>query len=116
MLINIALGKYFLKNSIVHKLNPVFKIISLTIIIIGIFFIDSYVDVLMVSSYILMTMLYSDIKLEKYIRNLNSIKIVLLFILVIDLIFFKGINNIIFDLSKLVFIILYCIRRCNYHG
>lgn len=107
MLINITLGKYILKDSIVHKLNPVFKIISLIIIVLGIFFIDSYTDVLMLGSYILLTMLYSDIKLKEYIRNLNSIKILLPFILVVELIFFKGMNNIIFDLSKLVFIILY---------
>jgi len=107
MSINIALGKYFLKDSIVHKLNPVFKIVSLIIITIGIFFINSYTDLLMISSYILLTMLYSNIKLKEYIRNLNSIRIILLFILVVDLIFFRGLNNIIFDLSKFIFIILY---------
>ena len=40
MLDNITLGRYYLKNSVVHKLNPVFKILSLIIMIISIFFIS----------------------------------------------------------------------------
>ena len=97
MSINITLGRYILKDTIVHKLNPVFKILSLIIIIIGIFFVDSYTDIIMLSSYILLAILYSGIK----------IKLFLIFILIIDLIFFTNINKIIFDLSKLIFIIMY---------
>ncbi|MBQ8193302.1 MAG: energy-coupling factor transporter transmembrane protein EcfT [Bacilli bacterium] len=107
MSINITLGKYSLKDSIVHKLNPVFKILSLIIIIVSIFFIDSYIDLIMLSSYILLTIIYSDINIKLYLKNIYSIKIFLLLIFVIDLIFFTNINKIIFDLCKLIFIILY---------
>ena len=44
MLNNITIGRYINKSSVVHKLNPVFKIMSLIIMIISIFFIDSYID------------------------------------------------------------------------
>ena len=57
MLNNITLGKYYNKDSIVHKLNPIFKIISLIIMIVSIFFIDSYVDVLMLGTYLLLAIL-----------------------------------------------------------
>ena len=107
MSINITLGRYILKDTIVHKLNPVFKILSLIIIIIGIFFVDSYTDIIMLSSYILLAILYSGIKIKEYLKNINSIKLFLIFILIIDLIFFTNINKIIFDLSKLIFIIMY---------
>ena len=70
MLDNITLGRYYLKNSVVHKLNPVFKILSLIIMIISIFFIDSYIDILMLSSYLLLSIVYSDIGIKVYFKNL----------------------------------------------
>ena len=92
MLTNINFGKYYERDSVVHKLSPVFKIISLLIMIVSIFFIDSYKDIIMLTSYLILMMIY-------------SIKIFLVFILIIDLIF--NINNTIYDLYKLIFIIIY---------
>lgn len=107
MLDNITLGRYFKVNSVVHKLNPVFKITSLFIMITSIFFIDSYVDILMLSSYLLLSILYSNISIKTYLKNLLGIKIFLIFILIINLIFYSSINKVIFDLYKVIFIILY---------
>lgn len=107
MLDNITLGRYFKVNSVVHKLNPVFKIISLFIMIVSIFFIDSYVDIIMLSSYLLLSILYSNISIKTYLKNLLGIRIFLIFILIINLIFYTSINKVIFDLYKIIFIILY---------
>lgn len=105
MLTNINFGKYYERDSVVHKLSPVFKIISLLIMIVSIFFIDSYKDIIMLTSYLILMMIYSDINILTYLRNIYSIKIFLVFILIIDLIF--NINNTIYDLYKLIFIIIY---------
>lgn len=107
MLNNITLGKYYQVDSVVHKLNPIFKIISLIIMITSIFFIDSYVDIIMLVSYLLLSIAYSNINIKIYLKNIKGIKIFLLFILIIDLIFFININKIVFDLFKIIFIILY---------
>lgn len=107
MLNNITLGKYYQKDSIIHRLSPIFKIISLIIMVISIFFINSYVDVIMLASYLLLSIVYSNIELRIYLKNIFGIKIFLIFILIIDLIFYNGINRIIFDLFKLIFMILY---------
>ena len=107
MLNNITLGKYYHKDSVIHKLSPVFKIISLIIMIISIFFIDSYVDVIMLVSYLLLSIVYSNIGIRVYLKNILGIKIFLIFILIIDLIFYNGIDRIVFDLFKLMFMILY---------
>lgn len=104
---NITFGKYYNKNSVIHRLSPVFKLISLLIMIVGIFFIDSYIDILMFSLYLVLVMVYSDIGIITYLKNIYSIKIFLLFIFIIDLIFNSNINNIVFDLYKLIFIIIY---------
>ena len=107
MLNNITIGRYINKSSVVHKLNPIFKIISLIIMIISIFFIDSYIDITLLSLYLLLAVLYSDIDIEVYLKNIYGIKIFLIFIFIIDLIFFTSINRIIFDIFKLIFIVLY---------
>ena len=99
MLDRITFGRYCLRDSAVHKLSPVFKILSLIIMIVGVFFIDSYVDILMLTMYLLLTIVYSDISILVYLKNIYSIKIFLLFILIIDLIFFSGINKIVFDVD-----------------
>lgn len=104
---DITFGRYYNKNSIIHRLSPVFKLISLMIMIVGIFFIDSYIDILMFSLYLVLVMVYSDIGIITYLKNIYSIKIFLLFIFIIDLIFNSNINNIVFDLYKLIFIIIY---------
>lgn len=104
---NVVLGRYILKDSIIHKLNPVFKILSLILIVVSIFFVGSYIDILMLGSHVLLTMLYSDIKIKEYLKNILSIKIILLLVVIINIIFFKSINNIIFSLCKLIFIIIY---------
>ena len=107
MLTNITFGKYYARDSVVHKLNPLFKTISLIIMIVAIFFINSYKDIIMLTSYLILMIVYSDIDIITYLKNIYSIKIFLLFILIIDLIFGSNINNIIFDLYKLIFIIIY---------
>ena len=104
---NITFGRYYNYNSIIHRLSPVFKLISLMIMIVGIFFIDSYIDILMLSFYLVLVMVYSNIGIITYLKNIYSIKIFLLFIFIIDLIFNSNINNIVFDLYKLIFIIIY---------
>lgn len=107
MLNNITIGKYYQKDSVIHRLNPVFKIISLVIMIINIFFIDSYIDVIMLGSYLLLSIVYSNLGMRIYLKNILGIKIFLIFILIVDLIFYSGFNRIIFDLFKIIFIILY---------
>ena len=52
-------------------------------------------------------MIYSNISIITYLKNIYSIKIFLIFIFIIDLIFYSSISNIIFDLYKLIFIIIY---------
>lgn len=107
MLNNISFGKYILGGSIVHKLSPIYKILSLIIMIVSLFFIDSYEDIIMLTMYLFLAISYTDISIKVYIKNILGIRIFILFVLIIDLIFFNSIDRIIFDLFKLLFIVLY---------
>ena len=104
MLSDICIGKYIPNDSVVYKLNPLFKLLSVIIMIISIFFINSYDDIIMLGFYLILSMIYSDIGIKVYYKNICNIKLFLIFILVVDLIFFTGIDRIIFDLfiSKLL--------------
>ena len=103
MLSDICIGKYIPNDSVVYKLNPLFKLLSVIIMIISIFFINSYDDIIMLGFYLILSMIYSDIGIKVYYKNICNIKLFLIFILVVDLIFFTGIDRIIFDLFKLIY-------------
>ena len=107
MLNNITLGRYYQRESTVHSLSPIFKILSLIIMIISMFFIDNYIDILMLGSYLILGIVYSNINIKTYLKNIIGIKIFLIFVLIIDIIFFVGINKLICDLFRIIFIILY---------
>lgn len=104
---DVCFGRYILGDSIIHRLNPIFKVLSVIVMIISIFFVDSYDDILMLFFYLILTIMYSDIGILVYYRNVYGIRMFLLFILVIDIIFFEGISKIVFDLFKLIFIVIY---------
>lgn len=107
MLNDISMGRYIIGNSVIHRLNPMFKVLSVIIMIVSVFFIDSYDDILILFFYLLLAILYSDIDIFVYFKSIYDIKLFLIFILIIDIIFFSGINRIVFDLFKLIFIVIY---------
>ena len=87
MLSDICIGKYIPNDSVVYKLNPLFKLLSVIIMIISIFFINSYDDIIMLGFYLILSMIYSDIGIKVYYKNICNIKLFLIFILVVDLYF-----------------------------
>lgn len=101
------IGSYIKEDGIVHKLNPVFKILSLIIMVIAIFFTDSYIDILMLFAYLLLAIVYSNIKIKIYLKSILNIKVFLIFIFIIDLIFFEGLEKLFVDIFIVIFIILY---------
>lgn len=107
MLSNTILTRYYKVDSVVHKLSPIFKIISLFLMIISIFFVDSYIDIIMLSMYLMLALAYSNIPAKVYLKNLWSIKIFLAIIAIIDIIAFMNIERVVHDLFKLIFVVLY---------
>lgn len=100
-------SKYILMDTVIHKLNPVFKIISLILMLVTLAFTNSYIDILMLGGYLLLCIVYSDISIKVYLENLINVKILFIIVLIIDLIIFRGINTIIFDIFRLIFIVIY---------
>lgn len=102
-----VIGSYIKGTSVVHKLNPVFKILSLIIMMVSTLFTNCYVDIIMLLSYLLLAILYSDINIKIYIKNILSIRVFLIFIIIINLIFFEGVEVLLADVFVIVFLIIY---------
>ena len=107
MLNDVVIGKYLRSNSEVHKLNSSFKILSLIIMLICTLFIDSYEDIIMIFSYLILSLVNSGINIKIYLKEIFSIRVLLLIIMVINIITLNTIEVLLSDIMRLVFIVLY---------
>ncbi len=101
--------KYLSSNSIVHKFNSTFKVISFIILLIGAFFINSFEDIIMLSSYLILSLVNSGINIKYYLKKLSNYIIFFLIILIIDIIALNSTEIIVCDLFRLLYIVSYII-------
>lgn len=107
MLDNVYFFKYVLSNSLIHKLSPMFKVISLFIMIFCMFFVNNYVDIIMLFSYLILAISYSNINIFVYFRNVYSMRYFILFISIITFMFSFSISSFLYCTFILMFIIIY---------
>lgn len=102
-----SMGKYLDRDSLIHKLNSTFKLVSLIIMLISAFFINSIKDVIMLLSYLILVLFNSNINMKIFIKEIGFFKLFILFILIIDILTFNTIEVLFVDLFRFIFIILY---------
>ena len=105
MLNRYSIGNYYMKDSIIHRLNPIFKIISLLLCLLSLIFINSIIDFIIIFGFIFVIMLLSKIDLKIYFKNIYTLKIFIIILLVFNLIFF-GIISTVYLLFRISFFIL----------
>lgn len=98
------IGNYYLKDSVIHKLNPILKIICLFIMIISVVISNSFIDFSIILIYLVIIMLFSKIDIKIYLKNIYTLRVFIIFIIIINLIFGVGIVNTIFRIIYLVLI------------
>lgn len=95
------------KRSIVHQLNWSYKVISVFLFIISVVFVKQSVGLFIVSFFLFIIMLFSNIRFRVYLKNLNMFSIfwfvVFFFVTMFSLSLYKG----IFIIVKLIDIIMY---------
>ena len=101
MLTDVVIGKYIVSNSEVHKLNPTFKILSLIIMLISTLFINSYEDIIMLFSYLFLSLVCSGIGLKVYLKEFLKFKVIFLIIVIINIITYNTIEIILSDIFAL---------------
>ena len=91
---NLAFGQYYNSNSVLHRLDPRTKLISLIILMVSIFVIKQanygfiYLGVLFLL--IVLLVLLSKVPIKLYLKSLKQITFILIFSFVFQLIFNKG--------------------------
>lgn len=121
MLRDITIGQYFPGNSVIHKLDPRFKIIITILYIVMLFTGDSLLCLVVGAVYTVMAILLSRIKLKMFVKSVKPIIPFLVITAVINLLlvnsgevlwrwkFFKitdeGINISLFMIIRIVLLI-----------
>lgn len=101
-----SIGNYYLGNSLIHKLNPTYKVISLIINIIIVLLLTRYYHFILFAIYLICIMLFSKINMGVYLRNIYTMRLFIIFIIVINLIFRVNIVDTIYMVLKIVYFVL----------
>lgn len=107
MLNNLVLGRYYNNNSKVHYMHPLSKIICTVVFIIMVFICNDIKLMILLS---LLAILFTEIAhLPKtiYYKTIMSLKYIIIFIVLINLIFKADLITTIMDILRLVLIVLY---------
>ncbi len=90
MLRNLILGQYVYKKSLIHKLDPRIKILSVVLISIGLFLIRSHLGFVLATIFIVVIALISKIKIKNILKNLRPFLFFFIFILLMYAFFSKN--------------------------
>ncbi len=102
-----SIGKYINEDSLAHNLNSTLKLIFLIIMLISSIFINSYKDVIMLFSYLILTLVSSGINIKIILKEISYFKYFIFFIIIINIITFSPIEILLGDLFRFIFIITY---------
>lgn len=101
-----SIGNYYLKDSIIHKLNPVFKIISLLLSIISVLLASKLIDFITIFIFNLIIILLSKIELKVYLKNIYTLRIFIIFLIIINLIFRVNIMDSVYMILKIIYLVI----------
>ena len=107
MLNKIMIGRYYPINSLVHKMNPLAKIICVLLFVIMSFFtFDLRFNALLLVLLMLM-ICNTKVPFDIFFKTILSIKWLLLFILIINLVVGSNLEVTIITMFRLIFVVLY---------
>lgn len=100
------INAYCHKNSIIHRLNPIFKILCLIINVIVIIGLDSFFDYLLMFIYLFLIIIFSKIDIRLYLKNIYTMRVFIIFIIVINIIFNYDIIDSVEIILKVIYLVL----------
>lgn len=106
MFSNIVFGRYIFKDSIIHKINPIIKLISLIFITIICLTNNAFENTLILLL-IISIISFTKIDYKYFYKNIFGLRYLILSILFIDIIFNIDIVIILNSILKLVAVVLY---------
>lgn len=100
------IGSYYLKDSIIHKLNPILKILCLIIMVLSIVIANSFMDFIIIGLYLVITMLLSKIEIKIYLKNIYTLRVFIIFIVIINFIFSVSITSTLFMIFRIIYLVI----------
>jgi len=77
---NIALGRYLPLNSIVHKMDPRFKLVAMLVLMVAIFFPSGYIGYVIIGIFVLFALLLAKLNFTMIIRAMKPMLFMLVFL------------------------------------
>lgn len=107
MLNNITIGRYYHKNSIIHRMNPFIKVLcTLIYVLIVVLFRDLFFLFLLLLFVILLALM-SKIPIKIFLKSLWSLKFLVFSIIIANLLIRSELIQIIFQVVRLLLIVFY---------
>lgn len=103
---NTMVGKYIPLNSRIHQMSSISKIICL-LLFLFLLFLEDTVLLILLSMLTLLMMILSKVPLKLYLKSVSSLKILIIFMLIITLIFGGPWYQVITSIIKIILGILY---------
>lgn len=96
MIKNFTLGQYFPSGSVIHKMDPRFKLIEIILSIILVFLAPDFLGLGVLSLFLLTVMLISKVPVSMYLKNLKPLIIILIFTSLLN-IFYVAEGTVVFS-------------------
>ncbi len=90
MLKDITIGQYFPGDTIIHRLDPRIKIIIVSLFIMSLFFVNSFIPYIFILGFILMVIKISGVPLNYIIKGLRPLLFIILITFAINIFLTKG--------------------------
>lgn len=68
---NISLGRYLPLDSIVHKMDPRFKLVAMLILMVAIFFPSGYIGYVIIGTFVLLSLLLAKLNIKMILRAMK---------------------------------------------
>ena len=100
------LGRYYKTNSLIHGINPFIKLILTIAFIINTFIAKSLMANLFLVAFLLIILVASNVPAREYFKSIWFARYFLIFLIIMDLIFFRSFTHLISTLVPMILIIL----------
>lgn len=107
MLNKVMVGRYYPITSKIHKMNPLSKIICTVIFVLLMFLSNDLFFIGLITGFVLLIVLMSNIPLKVYLGAMKSLKILIIFIILINIITGVDWQVIVIMVARLVLVVLY---------
>ena len=90
MNIDVAFGQYFEGNSVIHRLDPRFKLVITILFIVVIFLAENVFSFLLLTAALIGLILLTRIPFKVILRGMKSLLFIILFTALVNVFWYKG--------------------------